>query len=212
MADKYFHTHEISPLIENRLLKNTIFLEAGCCGGHSAKTILEMADRFNKSFSGTYLFDSFVGLPEETPDIWHNPEWRPGEYSALKFFNLSDVSSAIDFCKNTTGRRSNLYVVDGFFDKTLTPELGLQLSGRAGLVNIDCDLHSSTKIFMDWLFTYNIPVVDCIFRFDDWLGTKYCEYHHAGENLAFEEITDKYSLSWENTEADNVFIYKGRKS
>lgn len=155
-------------------------------------------------------FDSFIGLPEETSGLWRPEEWSIGAYSALEYFKLQTVEEAIDHAKKTIrDQHHNVYIVPGFFKESLTNELGKQLEQSTCFVNIDCDLHRSTVEFMDWLLRNNIMISGCIVRFDDWLGTKYSEYHLAGENLALEEITNKYKTHWYQPDnADNIFIYR----
>lgn len=206
----YYHTEEACTLMPEYLLENSNLLEAGCCSGKTMKTLIDAAELYSKPFHLAFGFDSFIGLPKETEGVWHNPEWPEGEYSALKYFNLQTVEDAVKFTRDTIGNRNNIHIMDGFFDTSLTSSLGKQLTQTAGFVNIDCDLHSSTVTFMDWLLRNRVMLSGCILRMDDWLGTQYNDYHLAGENLAMEEMTTKYNIVWDSI-VDNVFIYKEHK-
>ncbi len=59
--------------------------------------------------------------------------------------------------------------MEGFFDKSLTPELRESFEARGlrpSIVDLDVDYYSSTKQAMDWM----LPLLSsgCVFYFDDY--------------------------------------------
>lgn len=114
-----------------------------------------------------YGFDSFEGLPEETPGVWNHPKHSPGAYAARRPRIVDD---------------SRLRLMEGWFEDTLTEELAQRLERPVLLVEIDCDLHSSTKTVLDWIGP--LLTRGSLLYFDDWHEDGRAPW---GEKLAFME-------------------------
>lgn len=108
-------------------------------------------------------FDSFEGLPE----IWHDEP--KGSYST------KGVLPAVP---------SNVTLYQGWFDKTL-PEFLNDSNQPVAIVNIDCDIYSSTKIVLD-LLTPSI-VEGMILIFDELVGN---QHWREDEFKALQEWSD----------------------
>lgn len=166
----------------------------------------EVVMKMDRPFKGVIGFDSFVGLPKENENVWHNPEWPEGAFNSLKvlgFDNIEDVMTSLQ--ERWSKYKTKVELVPGFFSESLTPELAASLqSKKASCIHVDCDIYQSTVEMMDWMFKYNLALPDSIWRFDDWSSTP--EWR-AGESLAFVEITNKYNLNWTRFAA-NVFQLK----
>lgn len=129
--------------------------EFGVGGGASAKMLLRLLDP-----EGTlHLFDSWQGIPDAWtlgPEKHHNAgSWR------------FPASTGERLCR----RDSRVSVVDGWFADTLPHPF----PGQLGLVNIDCDVYSSTRDVLNGITDH----VDkgTAFVFDELLGyTNYADH------------------------------------
>lgn len=156
------------------LAPNNTWAEFGVGCGHNTTAVL----RDLLTDDGTlYLFDSWTGIPEpwKLSDVLVEPAGR------WKFPQKTGVL--------LEQKDNRLIVTDGFFEKTLPHEFKEQL----GLVNIDCDLYSSTR---DILF----GAIDYIRRgtviiFDELIGYQYYRDH---EYKALTEWLNKtnYKMEW----------------
>lgn len=127
--------------IASEKVRTKTWAEFGVGGGASAKQLAKLLD-----VDGTlYLFDSWQGIPDEWvlgPSQRHGPgSWK---FPRLRSFD------------------ERLVITDGWFDESLPYEFPEQL----GLVNIDCDVYSSTRTVL--------------FRCDPWL--------QDGTLLIFDEL------------------------
>ena len=117
-----------------------------------------------------YGFDSFEGLPER---------WRDGYKKGA-------------FTMNMLPRvRSNVTLVKGWFDQTLPPFIQ-QHKESIGLLHIDCDLYSSTKIIFELLALQIHP--GCVIVFDEYFNYPGWE---EGEYKAFQEFIKTTGLGYE---------------
>ena len=116
------------------------------------------------------LFDSFQGLPDQEQiqkDV--NPAWSKGLFMGSRKY----IESAID--KTLPGKKPKITFVEGFYDNSLSEGLRKELEiNPPGIINVDVDLYSSTKIVLNWLQ----PILQngTVFHFDDvfeYLGNPY---------------------------------------
>jgi hypothetical protein len=130
-----------------------------------------------KEFNGIriFAFDSFQGLPEATADDVKDKDWRAGAFLGT----LDDVSRIA-----ARNRIRNIRFIEGFYEKSLTPELAEELATfPPSLVHVDCDLYSSTVVVLRWLDKLALP--GALYFFDDiW---KYQGHPQAGELRAIAE-------------------------
>lgn len=107
------------------------------------------------------LFDSFQGLPPKKGTEDDHPAWTKGTFSC-------DVPAIRRIIAGTglDPSSKNFRFVEGFFDRSLTPELRESLSATPpSLVNIDVDYYSSAKTVLEWVRPL-LPA-GTIFYFDD---------------------------------------------
>jgi hypothetical protein len=173
--------------------------EFGVYGGRSLRGIAAYLQRASPSVQVRTIwgFDSFQGLPrgaqaEATGYGSHTSEvagWIEGAYDASYTFrseyrNMSDLEAGIAHYIND----SRLRFVRGFFSATLTPDLARQMA-PAAYVDIDCDLYSSSRTALEWLFSHDLIVPGTIIGYDDWQSGG-----HLGEQRAHREMARRYQL------------------
>ncbi len=139
-------------------------LEFGVRHGNS---IIQLAALANQRVHG---FDSFEGIPED----WHD-EGR-GSYS---------TKGVIPKVPN------EVTLHQGWFDQTL-PAFLMQHAGPARLINIDCDIYSSTKTVLDSLASR--IVIGTVIIFDEYIGN---EHWRKDEYKAFQEAVAKFNWRYE---------------
>jgi hypothetical protein len=118
-------------------------------------------------------FDSFEGLPPSAGQDTSN-SWRPGEFASSLEFTTEKLSrSRIDWCRTT--------LIKGWYSDTLTAELKQKYNmTKASLINIDCDLYSSSKEALN--FCASLVKDSSVIFFDDWSD------EFVGEKKAFDEF------------------------
>lgn len=147
-------------------------LEFGVLGGWSARIICEtLRDLFN--LGNVHLFDSFEGLPEYTSEvdrrsyeiggrnIWTDkmrfPDDFLAQYGGRHDLHIRDRLSEII-------RPERLFINRGFYAETLKTDLSV----KASLVHIDCDLYQSTVEVLWGLHRMAALQDGCVLLFDDW--------------------------------------------
>lgn len=136
-------------------------------GVRHGNTILQIAGLAGQEVHG---FDSFEGLPEQ----WHHEP--KGSYTTKG--QMPDVPP-----------RVKLHA--GWFEDTL-PAFLEQHPGDIRMVNIDCDIYSSTKTVLDALAPRIAP--GSVLVFDEYIGN---EHWREDEFKAFQEAVTKYRWDYE---------------
>lgn len=174
MKDGFAHAHRTFP-------DGGTCLEFGVCWGHSWMwQVLQIMNRYkNDVLIG---FDSWQGLPDETPGVWAPDRHHKGAFTYPK----SGVLARMEEVGAVIGNQFKL--VDGFFSESLTDELRSKIKNLI-FVNVDVDIHSSTMEVLNWI----TPMlrVGTVVYFDDWkdpidVGKGAPAW---GEHLAFDEWT-----------------------
>ena len=162
--------------------EESTILEFGVFDG---TTYLRMADYILNKYPETRLigFDSWKGLPPETEGVWCPERHNPGTWQSSK----SSVLNGLMFRGLAFNDRFKL--VDGFFDKSLTPELQATIKNLV-FVNIDVDIHRSTVELLE--FIYPLLRKGVVLYFDDWKDPRDDHDGKWGEHLAWEQFIDKY--------------------
>jgi hypothetical protein len=140
--------------------------------------------RISHAFGGKapiWGFDSFVGLPEESPGKLRPAGWAAGALAAVPgASNRGNAATwlppqtVIQAIINATRRRipgEEVQLVAGMYNKSLTAPLArsiLRRHGTAAYIDIDCDLYVSTFTALDWVFTHGLARVGTVLGFDDW--------------------------------------------
>ncbi len=164
-------------------------LEFGIGFGHSYSWMVSHMVR-NKRVS-LIGFEGWKGLPKETYDVYCPNDWAEGELRG-------DKGNVLEMVRSVGGEvlpYGQFQMVDGWFEDTLTPERRASIKDVI-FINIDVDLHSSTKTVLEWVkpFLKNNVVI----YWDDWRDpTRHIVKNiNWGENLAwFEFVRDNNILA-----------------
>ena len=140
-----------------------LVLEFGVRHGNSIRQIANLAKQ------DVHGFDSFEGLPEE----WHHE--AKGAYSTRG--QLPKVP------KNVTLHK-------GWFEDSI-PEFCTHYGSTIRLLNIDCDLYSSTKTVLDKLSSYIVK--GTVIIFDEYIGNM---HWREDEFKAFQEAVITYGWQY----------------
>ena len=143
-------------------------------------------------------FDTFMGMPEETPGeptiaIWSKGHFSPGGPDA----NAS-IARAVG---------GNVGWVIGDYEQTLVPGLSEERGmERARYVDIDCDLHRSARRALHWLFASGLIGVGTVIGYDDFWdlscskrGSNNASERHpfqSGEGKAHAEVTKRFGVTF----------------
>jgi hypothetical protein len=144
-------------------------------------------------------FDSFEGLPEETPGVWRPARHGKGCFTFDSVYVLERLER---YGVSDCGRYR---IVPGFFEKTLTKELQEELFQRnLVFVNIDVDIHLSTIQALDFIK----PAIreGLVIYFDDWKDPEdvpSCS-ETWGEHRAWAEWSKANGVEAELGETNNV--------
>lgn len=158
-------------------------LEFGVCWGHSWMwQVLNIMNFFPQS--KLIGFDSWQGLPKETPGVWAPERHKEGAFSSPKqnvLDRMSEIGAAIG---------DQFKLVDGFFSTSLTGELRSKIEDLI-FVNVDVDIHSSTMEVLHWIRP--LLQIGTVIYFDDWKdpideGKGASEW---GEHLAWKQWCDE---------------------
>ncbi len=133
---------------------NGLVLEFGVRFGNSIRQIAALAKQ------QVHGFDSFEGLPE----VWH--------FEPKGSYTTKGVIPAVP---------QNVKLHAGWFESTLPEFLELH-SGPIRLINVDCDIYSSTKTVLTLLASRIVP--GTVIVFDEYIGN---EHWREDEFKAFQE-------------------------
>jgi hypothetical protein len=146
-------------------LQNGLILEFGVRHGTSIRQLASLTSK------PIYGFDSFEGLPED----WHQESKEV--YSTRA--KIPEVTTHVT-------------LIPGWFDKTL-PLFLEKHQENVALINIDCDIYSSTKTVLDLLRAHIKK--GTIIIFDEYIGNLYWE---EDEHKAFMESVTQYQWKYEH--------------
>lgn len=144
--------------------KDGLVLEFGVRFGNTIRQLASLTEQ------KIYGFDSFEGLPE----VWHHEP--KGSYTTRG--EIPKVPSHVQ-------------LIQGWFDQTL-PEFLKHHEGPVRLLNVDCDIYSSTKTVLDELAPRIIP--GSVIVFDEYIGN---EHWREDEFKAFQESVARYKWKYE---------------
>lgn len=144
--------------------KDGLVLEFGVRFGNTIRQLAKLTQQ------KIYGFDSFEGLPE----VWHHEP--KGSYTTRG--EIPEVPS-------------NVVLIQGWFDQTL-PEFLETHPGPVRLINVDCDIYSSTKTVLDALAPR--IVTGSVIVFDEYIGN---EHWREDEFKAFQEAVARYGWKYE---------------
>ena len=146
---------------------DTLWLEFGVYAGTTVNYIS------NFTTNQVYGFDSFEGLPEKWIDGWDKGKFHTNG-------GLPQVNS-------------NVLLIKGWFDKTLTDFLKSQ-NKKVSFIHMDADLYSSTKYVLDNIKDYIDK--DCVVVFDELLNYPGFD-GETGELKALYEFITENNVDYE---------------
>jgi tetratricopeptide (TPR) repeat protein len=144
--------------------KEGLVLEFGVRFGNTIRQLAKLTQQ------KIYGFDSFEGLPE----VWHHEP--KGSYTTRG--EIPKVPHQVE-------------LIQGWFDQTL-PQFLESYSGSVRLINVDCDIYSSTKTVLDALAPR--IVTGSVIVFDEYIGN---EHWREDEFKAFQEAVTRYRWKYE---------------
>jgi Flp pilus assembly protein TadD len=152
--------------------------QLGIKAAHQEGMVLEFGVRFGNTIhqlakltqQKIYGFDSFEGLPE----VWHHEP--KGSYTTRGEIPKVPL---------------NVELIQGWFDQTL-PKFLETHPGPVRLMNVDCDIYSSTKTVLDALAPRIVP--GSVIVFDEYIGN---EHWREDEFKAFQEAVTRYGWKYE---------------
>ncbi len=153
-----------------------------------------------RKFIGVWGFDSFCGLPPKA-ELEGNPDWKEHSFDICRDDGFATPEDAKKFIREKCGRK-DINLVEGWFENTLTYDLGMKLCNTASYVNVDCDLYSSSITCLNWLFKYQIMKCGGLIRYDDFA---YGYSQGIGQVLAHRRMSVKYNINLISLYS-NVFI------
>ena len=182
------------------LLRHGDVYQFGVARGWSLGRIIDIFDVHSEGEPTTQVwgFDTFTGMPEETPGhptiaIWSKGHFSPGGPAA-------NVSLA-----RALGGRVEWVIGD--YDQTLVPALreerGME---KARYVDIDCDLYRSAHRALHWLFASGLVGTGTVIGYDDFWdlscskrGANNASARHpfdSGEGKAHVEVAKRFGVSF----------------
>lgn len=188
------------------------FYDFGVGSGAGTAQILEAFKLSGVTFNKCWGFDSWKGLPEETPGLYVPDVWHKGAFNYAKDAGVTSdqmMPRVMDYLKKYN---NNVELISGFFKDSLNNDLvRLEAFKSAFLVSIDVDLHLSCYQALDFMAENNLLVKGTVIRYDDWGDFthplwKGVKEYEIGESRAHKEICEKYNLIFEN-----VFLESGVK-
>jgi O-methyltransferase len=176
--DKFQHILEAVNYVRVAELPANYF-EFGCHSGRTFSAALGAAKYLNMKFDA-YAFDSFEGLPKTSKSV--DGIFREGSFST----SLQDFREIVR--KQTKVDLTERQCIKGFYEDSLTEDLHEQLPKKIGMLHIDVDLYSSTKVLLE--FVKEHLVNGTVVLFDDWFC--FPPGKNMGEKKALEEFLVKY--------------------
>ncbi|HEX2548427.1 MAG TPA: TylF/MycF/NovP-related O-methyltransferase [Gammaproteobacteria bacterium] len=165
-------------------------LEFGVLGGWSARIFCETMRELN-NFSNIHLFDSFEGLPEYASqvdltsyEIGGRKIWQDKMRFPDSFLSQFGEPHEKHIHKKLSEiiRTERIIIHKGFYSDIFKKNLTL----KASIVHIDCDLYQSTCEVLWGLYKMEALQDGCVLLFDDWNCNK--ANPNYGERRAFKEF------------------------
>ncbi len=190
ISSKFSPANPCAPAIVNQsisyankyqTLDNAAYYEFGVYKGYTIWKMYKQLLKSGYKNPQLYGFDSFKGLPK-IPKADDNGEFYEGQFS-------QSLQSTRENILSKGGNLSNIHLIEGYYDTTLTKTLYKSLHlPPAAIINIDCDLYTSTSLVLD--FIKPLLKKNTLLLFDDW--NSFGNDHNRGEKRAFNEFIQKH--------------------
>jgi hypothetical protein len=173
----------------------------GVYTGRSMKAIASELLRSNVSYHKMWGFDSFQGIP---PEVSHRNRtvgygnllssvYKDGAYNAADVLGVHSLVGIQAKLEQFIASTRPVGWIAGYYDQSLTTTLSSQRCMRPAMyVDIDCDIYSSTKVVLRWLFENRLIVRGTVLAYDDLIDE--AGGYSDGEGLAHTEIMAQYSV------------------
>ncbi len=126
-------------------------------------------------------FDSFEGLPKLTQADKYSDDFKEGQYV---YSPEKAYKNIIDALNKFNAPTDNVMLVKGWFENTVNKSMFKKLGvAKASIINIDCDLYSSTLTVLNG--SLDLIQDGTILIFDDWFCFKGSPNH--GQQKAFSQ-------------------------
>ena len=159
------------------------YLEFGSYQGSSFIMAFNLSRKYNLRHMKFHAFDSFDGLPEDEGSVFHMGDYR----CSKDLFSRIIKKGGVDM--------NRVNIIDGFYQNTLTNTLSTELDIRhAAIVNVDCDLYSSTKPVLNFIEDLLLP--GSVVIFDDWHAFDPSEGPEDSKALGEERAFNEWSLKY----------------
>jgi len=176
-------------------------LEFGVLQGYTSKIIADCMKRFRLKKIRLHLFDSFEGLPETNSEDQRTYECMNGLWGK----GIMDVPQGLDRLIESKLQKKlgkeRVFVVKGYFEQTLENHIREKKITKAALVNLDCDLYSSSKHVLNTLFQYNLIQDGTLLICDDWMTS------FGNPNLGQRKAVHEVLTNYPNWEFEKYFNY-----
>ena len=192
--EKLKFTHILESINYSKVVSlEPIYFEFGCYSGRTFSAAVNAYKFLKIKDFETYAFDSFQGLPENSES--EGNIFKTGSFYMTKDNFIKEIRT------NTKYNLEKKYIIEGFYDKTLTKELSITLK-KPSVIHIDVDLYSSAKLVLD--FITPLLQVGAVILIDDWYCFKPGE--NKGLQKAFKEFLEKNkNISCENWKNYSTF-------
>lgn len=152
---RYLEYDNFLPSLNN----NSVCLEFGVNVGYSLQYCA-----WKRPDCSWYGFDSFRGLPEDW--IQNSMTVKRKGVDWNHFGIIPQIPETHKFCKDCPEQWcDNVVLIPGWFSETINLFIEKYQIEKVDMINIDCDIYSSTK---DVLFLLNSHIEEgCILHFDD---------------------------------------------
>jgi Macrocin-O-methyltransferase (TylF) len=167
------------------------FYEFGCYTGGSLKLITNYCERKWPNVvlqPKVWGFDSFEGLPEETKGVPIFEKFTEGSY----VYPLSTHDDPVEHIRNLC-YYDNLTIVVRKFDD-LEELLVTDGMKPAILVHIDCDLHCSTKLALEFCHKNKLLQMGTLLAFDEYKTNR--GYKWSGEERAWLDFVELHNINY----------------
>jgi len=195
---------KVLPLLLEKIglpLEGQDLYEFGVASGKSMIEVLKTLKDKNLNFNCFYGLDSFIGMPEcHAEPLWQS-EWAEGNFSSKETYDCKSVEEVITFLQSNIEpflfqEEQTLKLIPGFYSDSL-PTLEVESLRPAAILDIDCDLYSSTYEVLDFMATNSLIKPGTIIIYDDWGGSPGYITQADGESRAHKEICEKYNMKCE---------------
>jgi hypothetical protein len=179
-------------------------------GGSSLAMILAQQEFFGRVKHPIWMFDSFAGLPDVTPEDGALAlEWQEKKNLPMYFNNATaQLDEVLGMMQRERIDAAHYRIFKGWFNQTLGPAVGElnQRGAELALLRLDGDWYESTRDCLNWMFPKLRKGAPCIV--DDyyaWDGCALALHEYFGQHRILARLRTMPVLQ-------GVFFYnKGRE-